>query len=102
MAGACKKAKTYYFHPEWEEEYLFTFMKDKCEWMLCHQTQALSKRGNLELHHNTSHPKFKDIFPPKSAIRAKRVVELKSGSKAQQSLLIKPANSQKAATEASF
>lgn len=63
--------------------------------------QPLSKRGNLR-HHNTNHPKFKDIFPPKSAIHAKRVVELKSGLKAQQSLFVKPANSQKAATEASF
>lgn len=95
-----KSAKTYYFHPEWEEEFLFTFVKCVC--ILCHQTQALSKRGNLERHYNTNHPKFKDIFPPKSAVRAKRVVELKSGLKAQQSVFVKPANSQKAATEASF
>ncbi|KAK0131923.1 General transcription factor II-I repeat domain-containing protein 2B [Merluccius polli] len=103
MAEApAKKAITYHFHPEWEEEFIFTLVKDKCVCMLCHQTQALSKRGNLERHHNTNHPKFKDIFPPKSAIRAKRVLELKSGLKVQQSLFVKPVNRLKAATEASF
>lgn len=70
--------------------------------MLCHQTQALSKRGNLQRHHHTNHPKFKDTFPPKSTIHAKQVVELKLGLKAPQSLFVKLANSQKAATEASF
>ena len=97
-----KKSKTYNFHPEWEEEFLFTMVKDKCVCMLCHQTLALSKRGNLERHHNTNHDKFKDSFPAKSAIRARKVAELKAGLKAQQSLFTKPAAQNKAATEASF
>ena len=70
-------------------------LRQVCVRLLCHQT--LSKRGNLERHHN---PKFKDIFPPKSASPAKRVVELKSGLKAQQSLFGKPVNLHKAATKA--
>ncbi len=82
-----KKAKTYNFHPEWEQEFLFTLVKDKCVCMLCHQKQALCKRGNLERHHNTNHPKFKDRYPQKSAIRARKVDELRSELKAQQSLL---------------
>ena len=77
-------------------------VKDKCVCMLCHQTQALSKRGNLERHHNTNHSKFKDSYPPKSAIRARKIQELKSGLKAQQSLFTKPATQNKAATEASL
>lgn len=97
-----KKAKTYHFHPEWEEEFIFTLVKEKCVCMLCHQTQALSKRGNLERHHNTNHPKFKDSYPPKSAIRAKKNEELKTGLKAQQRCFTKPAVQSKAATEASL
>jgi len=54
--------------------------------MLCHQTQALSKRGNLEQHHNTNHYKFKDSFSSKSAIQTKKVTELKARLKAQQLL----------------
>ena len=77
-----KKSKTYHFHEEWEEEFMFTMVKDKCVCMLCHQTLALSKRGNLERHHNTNHDKF-NSFPAKSAICARRVAELKAWLKAQ-------------------
>jgi len=62
----------------------------------------LSKRGNLERHHNTNHYKFKDSFPAKSAIRARKVAELKARLKDQQSLFTKPAAHSKAATDASF
>ncbi|KAL2097960.1 hypothetical protein ACEWY4_007167 [Coilia grayii] len=97
-----KKPKTYIFHQEWEEEFLFTLVKEKCVCLMCHQPQALSKRGNLERHHNTNHPKFKNSFPPKSQIRAKKVQELKAALKAQQSVFTKPTSQNKAATEASF
>ena len=65
--------------------------------MLCHQKQALCKRGNLERHHNTNHLKF-----PCSAMRARKVDELKSELKAQQSLSTKPSAQNEAATEPSF
>lgn len=103
MADASrKKAKTYHFHSEWEEEFIFTMVKDKCVCMLCHQAQALSKRGNLQRHHETNHPKFKDSYAPKSTIRLKKISELKSALKAQQFFFTKPSTQHKAATEASF
>ncbi|KAK1890935.1 General transcription factor II-I repeat domain containing protein 2 [Dissostichus eleginoides] len=80
-----KKAKTYHFHEDWEEGFIFTMVKDKCVFMLCHQTQALAKRGKLERHHNTHQQTFKDSFPPKSAIRVRKVEELKSSLTVQQS-----------------
>lgn len=70
--------------------------------MLCHQTLELFKRGDFEWHHNNNHGKFKDSFLARSAIRAKKVAELKVGLKAQQSLFTKPAAEYNAATEASF
>lgn len=70
--------------------------------MLCHQTQALSKRGNLEQHHNANHQKLKDSYPPKSAIHARKADKLKSELKAQWSLRKKPSAQNKAATEVSF
>lgn len=97
-----KKPKIYHFHPEWEEEFILTVVNDKCVCLLCNQTQALAKRGNLERHHNTNHQKFKDSYPPKSTIRARKVNELKSGLKVQQSFFTKPAKQNKAASEASF
>ncbi len=70
--------------------------------MLCHQKQALCKRGNLERHHNTNHPKFKDRYPQKSAIRARKVDELRSELKAQQSLFTKSADQNKAKNKKPF
>ena len=97
-----KKVKKYFFNSELEDEFMFTLVKDKCVCMLCHQTQSLPKRGNLERHHATNHVKFKDKYPPKSEIRARKVAELKYSLKAQQSLFTKPATQHKSATEASF
>ncbi len=97
-----KKLKTYNFHQEWEEELIFTMVKDKCVCMLCHQKQALCKRGNLDRHHKTTRQKFKVSYPPKSMIRAKKVNELKSVLKSQQSRFTKSADQNQAATEASF
>jgi len=45
-----KKLKTYNFLEEWEEEFIFTMVKDKCVCMLCHQILVPSKRENLEPH----------------------------------------------------
>lgn len=43
--------------------------------LLCKQPQALSKRGNLERHNNTNYNTLKENCPPKSSIRAKKVLE---------------------------
>uniref|UniRef100_A0A8C1NJA8 Uncharacterized protein n=1 Tax=Cyprinus carpio TaxID=7962 RepID=A0A8C1NJA8_CYPCA len=77
-------------------------IKDKSICLICHQAVALAKRGNVERHHNTIHPNFKDTYPLKSTHRSKKVDELKSVLKAQQSLFTKPTAKSKAATEASF
>lgn len=97
-----KRPKTYQFHPEWEQQYLFTLVKDKCVCLLCRQTQALSKKGNLERHYNTNHQKFDESYPPKSSLRAKKVAELAKELRAQQQLFTRPVDHNKAATEASF
>lgn len=52
--------------------------------MLYHQTLALSKRGNLERHHNTNHDTFERSSRPKNTIHQGKVEELKLGLKAQQ------------------
>ncbi|KAJ4922041.1 hypothetical protein JOQ06_021483 [Pogonophryne albipinna] len=52
---AKKKSKTYYFHPEWEHEFLFTSAKEKTICLICQQAVALAKRGNLDRHHASTH-----------------------------------------------
>lgn len=62
----------------------------------------MAKRGNLERHHAITHGKFKDSYPLNSALRTKRIDELKRGLKAQQSLFIAPTAKSNAATETSL
>uniref|UniRef100_A0A8C8SXX4 Uncharacterized protein n=1 Tax=Pelusios castaneus TaxID=367368 RepID=A0A8C8SXX4_9SAUR len=103
-----KRAKTYYYHPEWESEFLFTSVKDKSICLICYQSVALNKKGNLERHHNSMHAKFQEEFPLNSMIRTHKVEELKGILKAKQSLSSKPVTEGKAtakgkaSTEASF
>ncbi|KAM3860423.1 SCAN domain-containing protein 3-like [Diretmus argenteus] len=79
-------------------------MSDKClqEGIRIISTQAFCKKGNLERHYNTNHPKFDESYPPKSSLRAKKVAELAKELRAQQQLFTRPVDHNKAATEASF
>uniref|UniRef100_A0A3Q1GPL9 SPIN-DOC-like zinc-finger domain-containing protein n=1 Tax=Acanthochromis polyacanthus TaxID=80966 RepID=A0A3Q1GPL9_9TELE len=87
---------------KWEHDFLFTLVKDKPVCLICHQSTALSKNGNLERHRATNHGKFKQEYLPKSALRTSKVMELKTALKAQQQVLTKQVEKNKAATEASF
>lgn len=97
-----KAKKSYYFHSEWEHEFLFTFVNEKTLCLICQQTVALPKRGNLERHHASAHATFKEAYPLNSTLRLKRVDELKRLLKAQQSLFFAPPAKNKASTETSF
>ena len=48
---AKKKSKTYYFHPEWEHEFLFTSAKEKTTCLILYDYMP---------HHASIHAKFKD------------------------------------------
>lgn len=70
----------------------------KCATKHKHRLKEEIWRGTTE----NFHPIFKDRYPPKSPICARNVDKLKSGLKAQQSLLAKPAAQNPTAAEASF
>uniref|UniRef100_A0A3Q3KYD7 Uncharacterized protein n=1 Tax=Mastacembelus armatus TaxID=205130 RepID=A0A3Q3KYD7_9TELE len=55
--------------------FLFILVKDKPVFLICHQAAALAKKGNLEHHHITSHPKFSENYPPKSALQTSKISE---------------------------
>jgi hypothetical protein len=57
-------------HDEWEIEYLFVMVKDKCCCLICNASVSLPKKGNLERHYNALYSnKYDADFPPKSEIR---------------------------------
>ena len=97
-----KKSKTYHFHQEWEEDFLFTMSHSKCVCLICRSSIALPKKGNVERHFRMVHRTFDTDFPPSSELRKRKVRELKSQLLGQQSLFTRPTSKAKAATEASF
>lgn len=97
-----KKSKTYHFHQEWEEDFLFTMSHSKCVCLICQSSIALPKKGNVERHFRMVHRTFDTDFPPSTELRKRKVRELKSQLLGQQSLFTRPTSKAKAATEASF
>ncbi|XP_072378669.1 general transcription factor II-I repeat domain-containing protein 2-like [Diabrotica undecimpunctata] len=99
--SAAKKSKTY-FNNAWEEEFLFTMVKDKYVYLVGRSSDALPKRGNLERHYKTLHKNYENDFPQKSLFRKRKVQDLKSSLKTEQSMFTRPVKQSVAATIASF
>nr|XP_055065219.1 general transcription factor II-I repeat domain-containing protein 2A-like [Misgurnus anguillicaudatus] len=97
-----KRAKTYHFHPEWEEDYFFVYSHLKPVCLICNATVALAKKGNLERLFKTVHGSYERDFPAKTPLRATKVRELKAQLAARQSIFTKPKTQSKAATIASY
>ena len=92
-----KKQKTYHLHDEWEENYFFNLIKEKCVCLICNSIISISKKVNLERHYKSNRD-----FPPKSVKRRIQLNILKNQLEAQQSMFTKPNVGPASATEASF
>ena len=94
-AGLSKKPKTYHFHMEWEEDFLFfTSSYSKCI--------AIPKKGNVERHFRSVHKSYDTDFLLKSEQRRRKVKELKSQLSGQQAFFSQLTTKVKTATKASF
>lgn len=100
--AAMKRAKTYHFHPEWEEDYFFVHSHSKPVCLICNTTVALAKKGNLERHFKTVHGSYERDFPANTSLRTTKVRDLKAQLAARQSIFTKPKTQGKAATIASY
>ncbi|KAK9686721.1 Spin-doc zinc-finger [Popillia japonica] len=67
-----KKSKTYRFNEEWEIDYFFTMVNDKCCCLICVSSIAIAKKGNLERHFLALHNKYQTDYPPNSELRKKK------------------------------
>ncbi len=102
-SGQEKKKKTiYYFHEEWESEFFFTNVNERCVCLICGASVAVGKRCNVERHFTQVHGNFARDFPVGSGLRIEKVKQLKTTIQKQQSLFTKPIKRGNAITEASF
>lgn len=97
-----KKSKTYHFNDEWEINYFFKMIKEKCVCLICRSTISLPKKGNIERHYNAHHKNYENDFPQKSEKRKMQLEILLNQLEKQQSIFTKPTIQSKAATMASF
>ena len=97
-----KRKRTYVFNDGWEEEFFFTFFKDKCQYLICVTTVAVPKRHNVERHFKTCYRNFDVNYPPGSALRTEKAHGLKASLDKQRTFFTKPMKKSPNATEASF
>jgi Domain of unknown function (DUF4371)/Spin-doc zinc-finger/hAT family C-terminal dimerisation region len=100
--SASKKSKTYHFNVDWEDEFFVTLVRDKCVCLICNANIACMKKGNVERHFRTVHKAYEHDFLAKSELRKRKISELKSRMKVQQSLFTTPLVKSKAGNVASF
>ncbi|XP_072380796.1 SCAN domain-containing protein 3-like [Diabrotica undecimpunctata] len=77
-------------------------VKGKCICLLCHASIAVGKKGNVERHFNSTHPKINTEYPANSSIRKEKVKQLKNQLVRQQSVLLQVSDKTKATTLASY
>lgn len=85
-----KKKKIYYFHEEWESEFFFTNVSERCVCLICGTSFAVGKQCNVEHHFTQVHGNFAQDFPGGSGLRTEKVKQLKATLQKQQSLFTKP------------
>uniref|UniRef100_K7G7Y3 SPIN-DOC-like zinc-finger domain-containing protein n=1 Tax=Pelodiscus sinensis TaxID=13735 RepID=K7G7Y3_PELSI len=80
------------FNPVWIMEFGFVEINGKSMCLLCQKTIAVLKKTNLQWHHESCHPEFKDSYPPDS----------NEGYQTQQDMLRSQVKGSDAVTVASF
>lgn len=88
---AKKRKKTYYFHEEWESEFFFTNVGERCVCLICSASIAVGKKCSVERH-----------FTQVADYRLEKVKQLKVTLQKQQSLFTKPIKRGNSVTEESF
>ncbi|KAL0161498.1 hypothetical protein M9458_045223 [Cirrhinus mrigala] len=92
------------FKIEWTEKYAFVLpvgsRKPMC--LICNETVAIIKSGNVKRHYETKHAHFEQNYPQNTELRTTKINQLKSSYEATSSVIVRSATQQERATEASL
>lgn len=106
---ACSKkrkvdAENRIFKDEWTEKYVFILptgsSKPVC--LICSETVAVIKSGNVKRHYETKHVQFEKTYPLQSEMRARKLTELKAQYERSTMVLSHSFTAQQRANECSF
>ena len=70
-----------HFKDEWTDQYLFILPQGSTKpllCLLCVETVALIKSGNIKRHYESKHRSFEEKYPQKSEVRAWKISELRA------------------------
>src|SRR4029434_10992793 len=84
------------FKAEWIDKYAFLLpvgsTKPMC--LICNETVALVKSGNVKRHYETKHAHFEQKYPQNSEVRARKINQLQSSYQATCSVIVRSATQQ--------
>uniref|UniRef100_A0A9J8DFF8 SPIN-DOC-like zinc-finger domain-containing protein n=1 Tax=Cyprinus carpio carpio TaxID=630221 RepID=A0A9J8DFF8_CYPCA len=92
------------FNQEWTDSYMFILptgsSKPVC--LICSETVAIIKSGNVKRHYETKHKSFDQTYPLKSALRAQKINDLKAQYDRSSRILTHSFTAQQRANECSL
>lgn len=84
------------FKSEWTEKYAFVLpvgsRKPMC--LICTETVAIIKSGNVKRHYETKHAHFEQNYPQNTEVRTIKINQLKSSYEATSSVIVRSATQQ--------
>src|SRR4029434_7109235 len=86
------------FKTEWTDKYAFVLPVGSTTPMclICNETVALVKSGNVKCHYETKHAHFEQNYPQNSEVRARKINQ-QSSYQATCSVIVRPATQQERA-----
>ena len=70
-----------HFKDEWTDQYMIILPQGSTKplfCLLCVETVALIKSGNIKRHYESKHRSFEEKYPRKSEVRARKISELRA------------------------
>ena len=92
------------FKEEWTEKYAFILPQSSTKPMclICTETVAIIKSGNVKRHDESKHSYFERQYPQNTEVRTAKLTKLKSSYQATNSLFVRSMSMQERVNEASL
>lgn len=92
------------FKEEWTEKYAFILPQSSTKPMclICTETVAIIKSGNVKRHYESKHSYFEKQYPQNTEVRTAKLTQLKSSYQATNRLFVRSMTMQERANEASL
>lgn len=92
------------FKAEWTDKYAFVMpagsTKPMC--LICNETVALIKSGNVKRHYEKKHGVFEQNYPQNTTVRSRKITQMQESYQVSRAVMVRSATQQERMTEASL